>query len=251
MTGVATLDELWLSTPPDRRTFEPDRLAGLPDAARRYLEHAIAPGTPLASAVRLRMHGEIKLQGWLPFSAEQVIHWERGMIWRATVRMKGLPIRGFDRLLDGEGEMRWKLLGLVPVMTASGPDITRSAAGRVGAEFVWLPSALCGDDVSWTGPDSSHARASFAVQGEKVEPVLAVDADGRLESLELKRWGNPENADFHYADFGGFVEDEGTFGGYTIPTRLRVGWHFGGERFEAEGEFFRVTIDDAQYPGEK
>lgn len=251
MTGVSSLDELWESTPPGQPRFEPDQLTGLPDAARRYLKHAIAPGTPLASAVRLRMHGEIKLQGWLPFSAEQVIRRGRGMIWRATVRIKGLPIRGFDRLVDGEGEMRWKLLGLIPVMTAAGPDITRSAAGRVGAEFAWLPSALCGDDVSWTAPDSSHARASFAVQGEKVEPTFAVDGAGRLESLELKRWGNPEDADFHYADFGGFVEDEGTFGGYTIPTRLRVGWHFGGERFESEGEFFRVTIDDAQYQGEK
>jgi hypothetical protein len=251
MTGVSSLDELWESTPPGQPRFEPDQLAGLPDAARRYLEHAIAPGTPLASAVRLRMHGEIKLQGWLPFSAEQVIHRGRGMIWRATVRMKGLPIRGFDRLVDGEGEMRWKLLGLIPVMTAAGPDITRSAAGRVGAEFAWLPSALCGDDVSWTAPDSSHARASFVVQGEKVEPTFAIDDAGRLESLEIKRWGNPEDADFHYADFGGFVEGEGTFGSYTIPTRLRIGWHFGGERFESEGEFFRVTIDDAQYQGEK
>lgn len=247
MTEVTSLEGLWESTPLGQRTFDPDQLAGLPDTARRYLEHATAPGTPLASAVRLRMHGDIKLQGWLPFSAEQVIHRGRGMMWRATVRMKGLPIRGFDRLVDGEGELRWKLLGLVPVMSAAGPDVTRSTAGRLGAEFVWLPSALCGDDVSWAAPDSSQARASFAVQGEKVEPAFTVDSAGRLESLELKRWGNPEDADFHYADFGGFVEDEATFGGYTIPTRLRVGWHFGSERFDSEGEFFRVTIDDAKY----
>jgi hypothetical protein len=193
------------------------------------------------------MHGEIKLQRWFPFSAEQVIRWERGMIWRATVRMHGLPIRGFDRLLDGQGEMRWKLLGLVPIMTAAGADITRSAAGRMAAESVWLPSVLCRDDVSWTAPDTSHAHASLVVLGERAELALAVDDGGRLESLKLKRWGNPEGADFHYVDFGGFVEDEGTFGGYTIPTRLRVGWHFGTERFEADGEFFRVTIDDARY----
>ena len=59
---------------------------------------------------------------------------------------------GFDRLVDGEGAMRWKFLGIVPVMTASGPDISRSAAGRVEAESVWLPSVLCGEDVAWTAP---------------------------------------------------------------------------------------------------
>lgn len=67
---------------------------------RRYLAHAIAPGTPLAGAVRLRMHGEIKLRGWMPFTAEQVLHRGRGMIWRATVRRRGLWIRGDDRLVD-------------------------------------------------------------------------------------------------------------------------------------------------------
>jgi len=43
------------------------------------------------------------------------------------------------------------------------------------------------------------------------------------------------------------VTRERSFGGYTLPTRLRAGWHFGTERFESEGEFFRVTIDDAVF----
>jgi hypothetical protein len=247
MTKVASLDKLWESTLPGEQTFGSAQLARLPDPARRYLEHAIAAGTPLAVAVRLRMHGEIKLRRWFPFRAEQVIRWDRGMIWRATVRMYGLPIRGFDRLIDGQGKLQWKLLGLVPVLTAAGPDISRSAAGRIAAESIWLPSVLGRDDVLWTALDSSHVHASLTVLDEGTELALAVDGVGRLESVELKRWGNPEGGDFRYVDFGGLVEDEGTFEGYTIPTRLRVGWHFGTERFESDGEFFRVTIDAASY----
>ena len=56
--------------------------------------------------------------------------------------MNGLAIGGFDRLVDGEGEMRWKLLGLFPVMTASGPDISRSAAGRFMTESAWCDCFL-------------------------------------------------------------------------------------------------------------
>jgi hypothetical protein len=52
------------------------------------------------------MRGEIKRGRWLPFTAEQVIHRARGFIGRASVWMNGLPIRGFDRLVDSEGEMR-------------------------------------------------------------------------------------------------------------------------------------------------
>jgi hypothetical protein len=247
MAKELSVGELWDSAPSGERAFRAAGLAHLPEAARRYLEHAIASGTRLARAVRLRMHGEIKLQRWLPFTAEQVIVWERGFIWSATVRMFGMPIRGSDRLVDGEGAMRWRLLGIIPVMTAAGPDITRSAAGRVAAEAVWLPSVLCSDDVSWTVPDSSHLRARFEAHGEMAELELLADEKGRLETIKLPRWGNPEGAEFHYADFGALVEEEHTFDGYTIPTRLRVGWHFGTGRFEPEGEFFRVTIDDATY----
>jgi hypothetical protein len=247
MSTQPTLDDLWNSAPPATRTFDPAALANLSEPARRYLTHAIAPGTPLASAVRLKMHGEIKLKGWLPFSAEQVINWRHGMIWKATVRMHGLPITGFDRFLDGEGAMRWKLLGIVPVMTASGPDISRSAAGRVEAEATWLPSVLCGEDVAWSAVDASHPHARVTLRGETTEVELAVDESGRLRSLKLPRWGNPEGKEFHATDFGAIVEEERTFGGYTIPSRLRIGWYFGSDRFETEGEFFRCTVDEAEY----
>jgi hypothetical protein len=246
-TKDLSLDELWESAPAGERTFRPGQVSALPDPARHYLEHAIAPGTQLTSAVWLHMHGEIKLRRWLPFTAQQVIRWGHGMLWSATVRMYGMPIRGFDRLVDGAGAMRWKLFGVIPVMTASGTDIMRSAAGRVQAESVWLPSALCGDDVSWMAPDSSHLHAECNAYGQPASLQLAVDDNGRLESVKLACWGNPEGAEFHYVDFGGVVEEERRFGGYTIPTRLRVGWYFDTDRFESDGEFFRVTIDDAMY----
>src|ERR1700687_1835658 len=230
MSDVPSLDELWRSAPPAEGTFPPPRVAGLPEAARRYLEHAIAPGTRLASAVRLRMHGEIKLKRWLPFAAEQVIRWDRGMIWRAPVRMHGVTIRGSDRLVDGAGAMRWRVLGLIPLMSAAGPDITRSAAGRVAAETTWLPSVLCGEGVAWVQLDPSRARAAFAVAGEQVQVEIATDGAGRVESLKLQRWGNPEGGAFHYVEFGGLSAGEAAFDGYTIPTRLRVGWHFGTPR---------------------
>jgi hypothetical protein len=242
-----SLDELWRSAPAGEGVCRPEEIASLPESARRYLEHSIAPGTPLASAVRLRMHGEIKLKGWCPFEAEQVIRRDRGMIWQASVRMYGLAIKGSDRIVDGEGGMEWRLFGLIPFLKASGPDISRSAAGRVQAESVWLPSIFLGPDVAWTATDASRPRVRFPMQGQSPEVELAIGPDGRLQGIHMQRWGNPEGKEFHLADFGGSVEEEGTFDGYTIPTRLRIGWHPGTDRFESEGEFFRVRIDEAEF----
>jgi len=241
-----SLDDLWISAGPGGRAFDPAQLSGLPEEARRYLTHAIAAGTPLASAVRLRMHGEIKLKGWHPFTAEQVILWNHGMIWRATVRMYGMPIRGGDYFIDDQGTMRWKLFGILPIVNESGPDITRSAAGRVNIESTWLPSVLCGEGVTWSA-SGTRLHAGFTAHGESAGIDYTVNASGQLESISMPRWGNPEGGEFHYAPFGGFVVEERTFTGYTIPTRMRIGWHFGTDRFEKDGEFFRVSIDDVAY----
>ena len=209
------------------------------------LEHAVTQGTILASAARLRMHGEIKLGRWCRFQAEQVIHADRGFMWQATVPLLGVPlIRGFDRLLNGAGEMRWKLFGIVPVMTASGPDVTRSAVGRLEAESLWLPSTLVRSGVQWTARDARHAGATFR-DSNTVD--FTIDERGRLESIRLQRWGNPGGGAFRSVDFGGVIEEEGTFEGYTVPTRVRVGWHVGSPRFDADGEFFRATIEHATF----
>lgn len=247
MNTSLSLEQLWQAAPVVDRRFQPEELMGYPEVVQRYLNHAIAPGTQLASAVRLQMHGEIKLNRWIPFQAEQVICWERGMIWQAVAWMNGLPIRGFDRLVDGVGAMRWKLLGLIPVVTATGPDVTRSAIGRMQGECMWLPSVFCDRTQSWTAPDTVHAQAHLPLLGETAEICLTVNNAGRLEGLSFQRWGNPEGADHHYVNFGGIVERESTFSGYTIPTQLKAGWYFGSDRFEPEGEFFRVTIDQALY----
>ncbi|MCW3054178.1 MAG: hypothetical protein JWN14_3348 [Chthonomonadales bacterium] len=245
MNAKISLDDLWNSPSPEEPVFRSDSSPALPEGARRYLDHAIASDTRLASAVRLKMHGEIKLQRWLPFTAEEVIRWDRGMIWSAAVLKNGIPIRGSDRIVDGEGSMQWKLLGIFPVMTAAGPDITRSAIGRVQVESIWLPSVLCHPEVIWTETDPSHPHACFTMLGRAAELDLAVEENGRVTTASLPRWGNPEGAAFHDVNFGGVLEAEGTFEGYTIPTRIRAGWYFGTDRFESDGEFFRATVDQA------
>ena len=243
---ASDLDEFFYTAPKASRTFDPADIAHLPQPAQRYLAHAIAPDTPLATAVRLRMHGAIKLKRWRRFTAEQVIVRDRGMIWRAKVKMAGATIRGFDRFVDGAGEMQWRLCGLLPVLAASGPDVTRSAAGRFAAESVWLPSLLCKEDVAWSAAGTGIAHARFSVDEHDEEVTLSLSG-GSLQSVALPRWGNPDGQDFHEVEFGAAIDQEGTFEGYTIPVRLRVGWYFGTARFEREGKFFQATIDDAVF----
>lgn len=242
------LERLWRSAPPAEREFDPAAVADLPPVARRYLSHAIAPGAKLSTCARLTMTGTIKLEpGWCEFEAEQVLRWDRGFVWAARAKVQRLPVTGFDRWIDGAGAMRWKLLGLFPVMRAEGPDITRSAAGRLHTEAIWIPACLLDPAVTWTdrGPDRTVAR--IEEHGEPSDLALEVDADGALRSCSIERWGDTTPGEFAYHPFGGTADEERTFGGMTVPTRHRVGWHFGTPDFEGEGEFFRCSLRAVEY----
>ncbi len=232
------------SEPPE--PFDAALVAGLPVAARRWLTHAIAPGTPLWPAVVLTMRGEIRLGSWRPFTATQVLAPPRGFIWAATARFHGLPVTGFDRYSCGSGQMNWRLGGLVPVMTATGPDVTRSAAGRLAGEMALAPTTFRG--ATWTpGVDDDHAVATWRIDDDQDERAeFTVGADGRLLGVVMQRWGNPGGAPFGRYPFGVDIEAERTFAGVTIGSQLRAGWWWGTER-QAEGEFFRATITGAEF----
>jgi len=219
----------------------------IPPDCGSWLARSLKNARADASAVRLSMHGSIRLGGWKAFRAIQVISADRGMVWRATVSMGGLPVKGYDRLLDCRGEMRWKMLGLIPLVRESGPDVTRSAAGRMAAEMVWLPQALCRSGVRWSRPEPDLSRARASICGEDLRLDLAEGPGGSLRSLRMRRWGDPDGQGHRYADFGGLVEGETEFDGVVIPSRLRIGWSFDGSGFRGDGEFFRVTIDGAVY----
>lgn len=246
MSQHTALEYLWRAAPPARGRFDPAALVHLPAPVQRYLTHAIAPGAPMAHAVRLQMHGEIKLGGWHRFSAEEVIVWGRGLIWNSSIRWHGLALRGGDRFLDGAGGMRWALFGLIPLVRASNPDISKSAAGRVNIESLWLPPVLCDPGVRWEACGSDHIQASFVVHGEAAVISHELTAAGGLRSVSMPRWGNPAPGPFRYEKCGAWIDAERTFGAYTIPSRVRVGWFFGSERFENGGEFFRATLDAAE-----
>jgi hypothetical protein len=214
-------------------TFDPVAIAGLPEPARRWLGHAIAPGTPLWSSVELTMHGQIKLGRWRPFTARQLLTPPDGYIWAARTRLAGLPVTGYDRLGPGGGEMRWRLMRLIPVLNESGPDVTRSAYGRLAGEIALIPTAF--RHASWSYGERADTTVATWQFGDDTEAAeLLLRPNGRLAEVRISRWGNPEGAPFRRHAFGVRFEAESRFGGITIPTVFRAAW--------GESEFFRAEI---------
>ncbi len=221
--------------------FDDEELEGLPEPVARYLDAAIARGAPLARSAALDMRGHLKLDGrWLRLRAHEVLAPHDGLVWRA--RVAGI-VTGSDRSSQGHGVMDWKLLGLLRVMHAEGPDIGRSAAGRAAGEAVWVPTALLPRfGVRWEASSDHDLTARFTSGGEGVALHLRIDDAGHVDRARLDRWGDPGGTgDFGYHPFGFEATETRRFGHVTIPAAGRAGWFPDTDRW-ADGEFFRCTI---------
>lgn len=219
-------------------------LERLPGPVVSYFRAAVEPGTAVALSARLRMRGRIKIGRWAPFTARQLLSPHVGFVW--TARAAGL-VTGSDRFVDGHGEMDWRLLGMIRVMRASGPDISRSAAERAAAEAVWLPTALLPRfGVEWSALEGGRISARYQIAGYPVRVDFTTTTDGLIRSVVFDRWGDPdETGAFGLHPFGGDFSAHATFNGVTIPSEGRLGWHYGTDRW-SEGEFFRYRITDLE-----
>ncbi|MFF7729072.1 DUF6920 family protein [Streptomyces sp. NPDC008001] len=135
----------------------------------------------------------------------------------------------------------------VPVVSGSGPDITRSAAGRVACEFPLVPAVAAGPAVRWEpAGDDRQAVAHIRVGPEEFAVTVRVSPSGSPESVSLLRWGDPGGRGYGEHPFGAVFEGEARFGDFTLPRTVRAGWWIGTDRWP-EGEFIRFTVDAAAY----
>jgi hypothetical protein len=230
-------------------TFDPAGVDDLPAPVGRWLRRTIAPGAPLRRSVELTMHGEIRIGRWVPFVAAQVLSAGSGYVWAAEAGRWPLSIRGYDRFSDGTGEMRWRLLGLLPVMSARDADVTRSAAGRLAGETMLLPAAALDPALTWRPVDDLRATADVDAGGYVHHVTVTVDDEGRLRSVSLPRWGDPDRSGYAERSFVVDFDGEDTFDGYTVPIGVQAGWDSGSPGAAAGdgGVFFRATIDGANF----
>lgn len=235
---MTSLKRAILEQQPAPEVFQPALIEGLPEPARRYLLHALTPGRPAYRAVHLEMEGSMLPRpgaARLSLKAAELLAPCTGFVWDARARMGGLPVHIRDHYLGGDGGIRIRIAGLIPLPAPRGPDVARSSRGRLIAEAVWCPGALLGDHVRWSARGPDTAVFTLSVDGEEETVCLDLSPDGALEGIRLERWGDVvQSGTWTRHPYGFQVLAEGPFANMTIPTRIRGGWHFGSSGFRPE-----------------
>ncbi|WP_199317551.1 DUF6920 family protein [Richelia sinica] len=243
------INKIWhtLATPTPTKKFTEELIAELPAPVQRYFSHAITPGTPLATGVKLTMEGKFRASPdkWLTMQGEEILT-AKGFVWKALIGSGLFHLKGADYYYNGAGKVEFKIWGLIPFVKAINTDTTRSSIARCGGELFWLPSALLPQQgVSWQAINDDTIQASFQIDGEPVNLTLLIDENGKVLQAKLPRWGNQTtDKTWSYLPFGGKLSAETTFDGLTIPSEIAAGWYVETDSYY---EFFQATIKQAEF----
>ena len=225
------------------RLFDPALLEGLPEPVQRWMRHVVAPGAALLTGVEAEWSGHLRLgRSWRKFFSRERSTLDGGFVWAARTRLAGLPVTGFDRFTREEAQMRWRLLRRIRMVSATGEELRRSAAGRHAVEMLMaVPAVALDRSVTWEPLDAQRATAHLVVAGEDQAVTVTVDLLGRLRQVEMDRWGAPSGTSYGRHRFGAILGEERRFDGYLVPTEVVAGWHIGSERWD-EGTFLRFRV---------
>ncbi len=231
---------------PAAPAFDPGAVRDLPGPVRRWLVHAIASGTPLRRRVELAQHGRLRIGSWRPFTARQVTAGLEGYVWACATRVLGVPVYGYDRLAGGSATMVHRAFGRFPLVNETGPDLFRSAAGRLVSEMIWTPAVALDPAVTWTPLDDHTATAVLPYVGENYEVSLAVGPTGAPKKVTMRRWARVDRGPYQLRRFGAEIHREATFAGFTVPIQVTAGYDDDSPRWP-DCAFIEITVDDATY----
>jgi hypothetical protein len=227
-------------------------LEALPEPVRGFMTQAGVLGQPRAHHFAVQWRGRIRASAdepWMEFHAEQANFVdEPARFFMMDAVRGGLPVDVLHVFEDGAASMRARLLSLVPIVRASGPEMTRAETVTLLNDMVlFAPTALLRPEIEWQAVDERRARVRYTVGENSVGAELVVDenceivdfvSDDRLMATPAgdfvqRRWSTPMSV---YREFGEL----------RLPARGEARWYLGeGEQSYAylEAEILDVQLD--------
>lgn len=182
--------------------------------------------------VLLRQECEMRLSrgaDWKGMEAEQTIGVQRaGFVWRARMGMGPLTlVRVVDAFVGGVGQLRVRLLGSVPVGSATGKDVDRGEAMRYLAELPWAPDAILSNaQLRWDVLEDGEVEVSLALPDGPASVRFSFDECGdivQVEGLRPVKERDAEGAAL-VRPWRCFMRDYGELGGRRIPLQGEAGY---------------------------
>ncbi|MBX2875229.1 MAG: hypothetical protein KTR30_24135 [Saprospiraceae bacterium] len=168
--------------------YTSESLKDLPLPVQRYFKYAMAEGQAYIRQVKLKHKGWFRQSlkhRWKPIRGEEYFTcFPPGFLWRGKLSW----FSAVDKYIRGKGNLKVKLLSILPIVNAKGKATDQGEFLRWLAEAVWFPTALLPSErLSWTPVDEQSAKIHYADKHIQVEGVFHFNEMGQITHFKAKR----------------------------------------------------------------
>ncbi|SFR55250.1 hypothetical protein SAMN04490243_2870 [Robiginitalea myxolifaciens] len=218
------------SEPVGEEVITGEAISELPSVIQKWLINSGTVGKSqiynvhLVQEIRLKMKPE--QSAWNNGLAEQYFTVQPPAFnWNINTQMNSiLPVVGRDQFADGKGEMKIKLLSLIPVVDVKNDEkVNQATLQRYLAEIVWFPSASLNRHIKWETIDAYSARATMEYKGTKGSGIFHFNEYGNFEKFVAMRYKDSKDADpIEWIVTAIKIEE---INGIKIPTECEASWN--------------------------
>ncbi len=203
----------------------------LPLMLRKHAESAGIEGKPAAVHVSMKQKGRLKLspeKKWSAFTVTQYISTSQpGFIWKANL----FPVFVRDKFLQGRGEIKVTLLGLLEVNRSNGPEVDQGAFSRFFGELLWVPAGFLDERISWEETGEKTVKGIYELSGITAEGEFHFNEDGLIERFTSWRYYESGGV-YSFRKWEATVLSYKEFDGYLIPNKVKLYWYLDDGPFE-------------------
>lgn len=245
--GFLTSRTPWHDVP-----FDSALVADLPEPARRFFTFAIGPGSPMRTVAELRIAGKLsarpKRLGPFAMCAYQVLAAPHGSVTRFYSINRALPLSGAAVLNGEHARVMFWFLRLIPVSRlAQTPSAEALFARMIVEALLWTPAVLLPrEGISWQLTGKHEAKLIVTSGRFAQEFDIAVDTEGRLQSIRATETGGSEMGTGRSGSLFASPSNFQRFGGYCLPASVEF------SRSDERGTpplLFRLFVEDIRLRG--
>jgi hypothetical protein len=210
-------------------TVTESEVAPLPAPVRRYLHRVGVVGKPHVHTAHIRMAIQIRRsasEAWLDGTVEQHNDFNQGLRYFFLRAQRGPLAFDVAHLFDeGGATMRARVLGLFPVMSVSGDELTKSETVTLLNDMCMLaPATLLSPKLSWTPIDDTSAAVTLSHNGHRVSAVLMFSTDGDLVNFVSRDRAQSDGKSNAYYPWWTPMSDYRQFGDRRLASVGEAQW---------------------------
>jgi len=164
-------------------------------------------------------------------------------IWHGSIEfIPFLSVKARDMLFGGKGAMLVKLLGLISIADASGPEMNQASLVRYLSETIWFPTAFLSDYIQWELLDNNSAKATVSVDGLTASAMFYFNESGELENFITERYYD-EGGQLVLRTWSTPITEYKEINGIRMPSKGDAVWNLSSGDFK----YIEVELTDIEY----